>query len=114
MPPIMLDMSLNIIEEEELENEEEEEDENELLLDMELEPIELEPMFMPPILDIILLIMSSMSPIFCICIPPCPPIKLGICIPPIPPIIGIGPPEDIMVEEEEEEEEDLKLEMVDP
>merc|ERR1719376_840939 len=62
MPPIMLDMSLDIMEEEELENEEEEEDENELLLDMELEPIELEPMFKNPFLNIILLIMSSMSP----------------------------------------------------
>jgi len=109
-PPISLDI---IEEEEELENEEEEEEENDDLLDIELEPIEVDPMLIPPILDIILLIMSSMSPIFCICIPPCPPIKLGICIPPIPPIIGIGPPEDIMVEEEEEEE-DLKLEMVDP
>merc|ERR1719150_1374207 len=67
--------------------------------------MEVDPMLIPPILDIILLIMSSMSPIFCICIPPCPPIN---------PIIGIGPPEDIMVEEEEEEEEDLKLEMVEP
>merc|ERR1719210_2699164 len=56
------DMSLDIMEEEELENDEEEEDENEVLLDMELEPIELELMFIPPILDIILLIMSSMSP----------------------------------------------------
>jgi len=113
IPPIMLDMSLDIMEEdEELENDEEEEDENEVLLDIELEPIELELIFIPPILDIILLIMSSMSPIFCICIP-CPPIRLGICI---PPIIGIGPPvpEDIMVEEEEDEEEDLKLEMVEP
>merc|ERR1719170_27536 len=113
MPPIMLDMSLLIMEEEEeLEKEEEDDEENEDLLDMELDPIELDPMFMPPILDIILLIMSSMSPIFCICIP-CPPIRLGICI---PPMIGIGPPdpEDIMVEEEEDEEEDLKLEMVEP
>merc|ERR550532_1634485 len=67
MPPIMLDMSLDIIEEE-LEKEEEDDEENEDLLDMELDPIELDPMFMPPILDIILLIMSSMSPIFCICI----------------------------------------------
>merc|ERR1719361_2856951 len=65
MPPIMLDMSLDI-------KEEEDDEENEDLLDMELDPIELDPMFMPPILDIILLIMSSMSPIFCICIP-CPP-----------------------------------------
>merc|ERR1712117_191492 len=117
MPPIMLDMSLDIIEEEdELENEEEDEEENEDLLDMELDPIELDPMLIPPIFDIILLIMSSMSPIFCICIPS-PPIKLGICIPPIPmpPIIGIGPPDpDIMVEEEEEDEDDLKLEMVEP
>merc|ERR1719211_212802 len=89
--------SLDIIEEEdELENEEEDEEENEDLLDMELDPIELDPMLIPPIFDIILLIMSSMSPIFCICIPACPPIKLGICIPPIPPIppiIGMGPPE---------------------
>jgi len=108
----MLDMSLDIIEEEELENEEEEEEENEDLLDMELEPIELDPMSIPPIFDIILLIMSSMSPIFCICIP-WPPIRLGICIPPMPPIIG-PPDPDIMVEEDEEEEDDLKLEMVEP
>merc|ERR1719211_376860 len=105
-PPISLDIM-------------EEEEEKDDLLDIELEPIEVDPMLIPPILDIILLIMSSMSPIFCICIPPCPPIKLGICIPPIPPIppiIGMGPPEpeDIMVEEEEEEEDDLKLEMVEP
>merc|ERR1719507_2309529 len=113
IPPISLDI---IEEDEELENEEEEEEENEDLLDIELEPIEDDPMSIPPIFDIILLIMSSISPIFCICIPPLPPIKLGICIPPIPPIIGIGPPEPegIMVEEEEEEEDDLKLEMVDP
>ena len=116
IPPISLDI---MEEEEELENEEEEEEEKDDLLDIELEPMEVDPMLMPPILDIILLIMSSMSPIFCICMPPWPPIKLGICIPPIPHIIGIiglGPPEpeDIMVEEEEEEEDDLKLEMVDP
>jgi len=100
-PPISLDI---IEEDEELENEEDEEEENEDLLDIELEPIEDDPMSIPPIFDIILLIMSSISPIFCICIPP------------IPPIIGIGPPEpeDIMVEEEEEDEDDLKLEMVDP
>jgi len=117
IPPISLDI---MEEEEELEKEEEDEEEKEDLLDIELEPIEVDPMLIPPIFDIILLIMSSMSPIFCICMPPCPPIKLGICIPPIPPIppmppiIGIGPPEDIMVEEEEEEDDDLKLEMVDP
>merc|ERR1739836_65107 len=71
MPPIMLDMSLDIMEEEEeLEKEEEDDEENEDLLDMELDPIELDPMFMPPILDILL---------------PCPPIRLGICIPPMPP-----------------------------
>merc|ERR1740123_699579 len=113
-PPISLDI---IEEEDELENEEDEEEENEDLLDIALEPIDVDPISIPPILDIILLIMSSMSPIFCICIPPWPPIKLGICIPPmppmppIPPIAGIAPPEeDIMVEEEE----DLKLETVDP
>merc|ERR1719150_1387973 len=45
-----------------------------------------------------------------------PPIMLGmpIPIPPMPPIIGMGPPEDIMVEEEDEDELDLKLEMVEP
>merc|ERR1712223_2157894 len=49
IPPIMLDMSLDIMEdEEELEKEEEDDEENEDLLDMELDPIELDPMFMPP------------------------------------------------------------------
>ena len=107
-PPSIEDMLLLIIEEEEDEEEKEETDEDDIFDDED--PICIEPMF-----DIILLIMSSMSPIFCICIP-CPPIRLGICIPPMPPIIGIGPPdpEDIIVEEEEEEEDDLKLEMVEP
>ena len=78
---------------------------------MSMPPI-LEPMSMPPILDIILLIMSSMPRDFI-----SPPIMLGIPMPPIPPmppIMGMGPPEDIMVEEEDEEELDLKLEMVLP
>merc|ERR1719446_2022526 len=60
------------------------------------------PMSMPPILDIILLIMSSMPRDFM-----SPPLMLV-----IPP--GMGPPEDIIVEEEEEEELDLKLEIVEP
>merc|ERR1719232_2174378 len=121
IPPIIEDMSLDIMEEEELENEEEEllENEEEDILDMseDMPPIMsmppiLEPMSMPPILDIILLIMSSMPRDFM-----SPPIMLGIPIPPIPPmppIMGMGPPEDIMVEEEDEEELDLKLEMVLP
>jgi len=109
IPPIIEDMSLLIMEEEELEKEEEE------LLEKEEDPMEdmLDDMFpmpmsMPPILDIILLIMSSMPRDFM-----SPPIMLG--IPPmliIPP--GMGPPEDIIVEEEEEEELDLKLEIVEP
>merc|ERR1719323_2854126 len=88
MPPIMEDMSLDIMEEEdELENEEEEllENEEEFMEDM-LEDMPPIPMSMPPIFDIILLIMLP----------------------------GMGPPEDIMVEEEDEEELDLKLEMVEP
>merc|ERR1719270_3040376 len=114
MPPIMEDMSLDIMEEEdELENEEEEllENEEEFMEDM-LEDMPPIPMSMPPIFDIILLIMSSMPRDFM-----SPPIILGIPMPPMPPmppIMGMGPPEDIMVEEEDEEELDLKLEMVLP
>merc|ERR550532_3321926 len=113
MPPIMEDMSLDIMEEEEeLENEEEEllENEEEFMEDMseDMPPI---PMSMPPIFDIILLIMSSIPRDFM-----SPPIMLGIPMPPIPPMLimlpGMGPPEDIM--EEEEEELDLKLEIVEP
>merc|ERR1719186_1786198 len=109
-PPIILDMSLDIIEdEEELENEDEE---LLIILDM-LDESMFPPMFMDPIFDIIFPIISSMPrdgmP------PPIPPIE---GIPGIPPIDimppGMGPPEDIIVEDEEEEEEDLKLEMVDP
>merc|ERR1719323_325834 len=107
MPPIMEDMSLDIIEEEEqLENEEE------FMEDM-LEDMPPIPMSMPPIFDIILLIMSSIPRDFM-----SPPIMLGIPMPPMPPMLimlpGMGPPEDIMVEDEDEEELDLKLEMVEP
>lgn len=104
MPPIILDMSLDIIEdEEELENEDEE---LFIIFDISDEP----PMFMDPMLDIIFPIISSMPRDG---MPPIPPPIEG--IPPIdimPP--GMGPPEDIIVEDEDEEEEDLKLEMVDP
>merc|ERR1711983_290103 len=92
IPPIMEDMSLDIMEEEE--------PMEDMLEDMP--PI---PMSMPPILDIILLIMSSIPRDFM-----SPPIMLGIPMPPmppIPPIMGMGPPEDIIVEEEDEEELDL-------
>merc|ERR1711884_715401 len=112
MPPIRLDMSLDIMElllelEKELELELENEDLEAMLEDM-LE--DMPPMSMPPILDIILLIMSSIPSDF---ISPMPPIMLG--MPPIPIMGGMGPdPLDIMVEEEEEEELDLKLEMVEP
>ena len=87
-----------------------------LVLELELEDEEKEedcidePMFMPPmfILPIILLIISSMP-------------RLGICMPPpnmlpmggMPPIMGMLPP-DIMVEEDDDELLDLKLEMVEP
>merc|ERR1712121_494310 len=87
MPPIILDISLDIIEEDELEKEDED-----VLLEEEF-------MLIDPIFDIIFPIMSSMP-------------SDG-----MPPIImppGIGPPEDIIVEDEDEEEEDLKLDMVDP
>lgn len=106
IPPI--DMSCPIIVEElDIEEELEKLDDEDILFEKELDPI-----FMSPI---ILLIMSSIP-------------RLGICIPPIegippmPPIIppipiipsGMGPPEDIMVEDEEEDEDDLKDEIVDP
>merc|ERR550534_3647729 len=104
MPPIMEDMSLDIMEEEEvLENEEE------FMEDM-LEDMPPIPMSMSPIFDIILLIMSSIPRDFM-----SPPIILGIPMPPMLIMLpGMGPPEDIMVEEEDEEELDLKLEMVEP
>jgi len=100
MPPIMLDMSLDIIEdEEELENEDED-----ILLDDEF-------MFMDPMLDIIFPIISSMPREG---MPPIPPIDIMSGMPPIIMPPGMGPPEDIIVEDEDEEEEDLKLEIVDP
>merc|ERR1712107_328100 len=95
-----------------------------LVLELELDEeekeevcIEEEPMFIPPMfmLPIILLIMSSM-PRLGICMPPPSMLPIG-GIPPImdgmPPIMGMLPP-DIMVEEDEDELLDLKLEMVDP
>merc|ERR1712107_469755 len=58
------------------------------------------PMFMPPILLIILFIMSSIPRDF---MSPMPPIILGMP-PPMPTIIGgMGPPDDIMVEDDDEE-----------
>merc|ERR1719234_272160 len=112
MPPIIEDMSLDIMEEEDvLENEEEEllENEEEFMEDM-LEDMPPIPMSMPPIFDIILLIMSSMPRDFM-----SPPIILGIPMPPMLIMLpGMGPPEDIMVEDDDEEELDLKLEMVEP
>merc|ERR1711963_871124 len=95
IPPIILDISLDIIEEEdELENED---DDIELIFDDD------EFMFMDPMLDIILPIMSSIPRD---CIPPIPPIDI------MPP--GMGPPEDIIVDDDDEEDDDLKLEIVDP
>lgn len=114
IPPIMLDMSDDIMEllllenEDELELENEEEDIEDMLLDM----LPMLPIFISPILLIILLIISSIPRDF---ISPMPPIILG--MPPMPPMLiigGMGPPEDIMVEEEDEDDEDLKLEMVEP
>merc|ERR1719273_36481 len=62
------------------------------------------------------LFISGMSRLFISGIPPI----IGICGIPgiggmdiIPPP-GIGPPDDIMVDEDEDEEDDLKLEVVDP
>ena len=104
MPPKSEDIMLVL--ELELDEEEKEED-----------CIEEEPMFIPPMfmLPIILLIMSSM-PRLGICMPPPSMLPIG-GIPPImdgmPPIMGMLPP-DIMVEEDEDELLDLKLEMVDP
>ena len=114
IPPIILDMSDDIMEllllenEDELELENDEEDMEDILLDMLDDML---PIFISPILLIILLIISSMPRDF---ISPIPPIILG--MPPIPPMLigGMGPPDDIIVEEEEEDDEDLKLEMVDP
>merc|ERR1712121_477269 len=88
MPPIILDISLDILEE--------------------------EFMLIDPIFDIIFPIMSSMPSDGMPPIPPMPPIDIMSGIPPIIMPPGIGPPEDIIVEDEDEEEEDLKLDMVDP
>merc|ERR1711892_346048 len=101
MPPIILDISLDIIDdEEELENEDED-----ILLDEEF-------MFMDPMFDIIFPIISSMPREG---IPPMPPpIDIMSGIPPIDMPPGMGPPEDIIVEDDDEEEEDFMLEMVDP
>merc|ERR1719288_588905 len=116
-PPIRLDISLDImLLLEELENEEELELENdeEDILDM-LEAMLEDIMSIPPpifMLPIILDIISSIPRDF---MSPIPPIILGMPPMPIPPIIGgIGPPDDIIVEDDEDEEDDLKLEIVDP
>jgi len=104
MPPIILDMSLDIMEEEELENED---DELLIILDMFEDMLE-DSMFMFPMLDIIFPIISSIPRDGMTPIPPMdgmPPIDI------MPP--GIGPPEDIIVEDEDEEEEE-ELEIVDP
>jgi len=100
IPPIILDISLDIIEDEdELENED-----DDILLDEEF-------MLIDPMLDIIFPIISSMPREG---IPPIPPIDIISGIPPIIMPPGMGPPEDIIVEDEDEEDDDLKLEMVDP
>merc|ERR1712110_872451 len=98
MPPIMEDMSLDIMEDEEE------------FMEYMLEDMPPIPMSIPPIFDIILLIMSSIPRDFM-----SPPIILGIPMPPMLIMLpGMGPPEDIMVEEEDEEELPMKLEMVEP
>merc|ERR1719369_1731369 len=90
----------------ELLDEKEEEDDDVVLDDVD-------PMLIDPILDLILLIISSIPRLGLSMpppkddIPPNPPM-----LPIIPP--GMGPPEDIMVEEDEDEEVDLKLEIVEP
>merc|ERR1719187_2615906 len=66
-----------------------------------------EPMFIEPMLDIILFIMPSMSRL---CMPPMLPIAGMDIMPPS----DIGPPDDIIVDDEEEDEVDLKLEVVEP
>merc|ERR1712240_648917 len=100
IPPIILDISLDIIEDEdELENED-----DDILLDEEF-------MLMDPMLDIIFPIISSMPREG---MPPIPPIDIISGIPPIIMPPGMGPPEDIIVEDEDEEDDDLKLEIVDP
>merc|ERR1712132_264 len=100
MPPIILDISLDIIEEEdELEKVDED-----VLLDEEF-------MLIDPMFDIIFPIISSMSSDG---MPPMPPIDIISGIPPIIMPPGMGPPEDIIVEDEDEEDDDLKLDMVDP
>merc|ERR1711931_95414 len=98
MPPIILDISLDIIEEE---DELEKEDEDVLLVE--------EFMFIDPMFDIIFPIISSIPSDG---MPPIPPIDIMSGIPPIIMPPGMGPPEDIIVEDEEED--DLKLDMVDP
>merc|ERR1719376_1372786 len=103
MPPIILDISLDIIEDEdELEKEDED-----VLLDEEF-------IFIDPMFDIIFPIISSMPSDGIPPMPPMPPIDIISGIPPIIMPPGIGPPEDIIVEEEDEEDDDLKLDMVDP
>merc|ERR1719348_317490 len=86
---------------------EKDEEEEDIFLDV------VDPMLIGPMLDIILLIISSI-PRLALSMPP-----LMDGIPPNPPMLpiippGMGPPEDIMVEEDEEEEVDLKLEIVEP
>ena len=96
MPPIILDISLDIIDdEEELENEDED-----VLLDEEF-------MFMDPMFDIIFPIISSMPREGMAPMPP--PMDIMSGIPPIDMPPGMGPPEDIIVEDDDEEEEDLRL-----
>merc|ERR1719369_1496161 len=100
MPPIILDISLDIIEEEdELEKVDED-----VLLDEEF-------MLIDPMFDIIFPIISSIPSDG---MPPMPPIDIISGIPPIIMPPGMGPPEDIIVEDEDEEDDDLKLDMVDP
>ena len=101
MPPIILDISLDIIDdEEELEIEDED-----ILLDEEF-------MSMDPMFDIIFPIISSIPREGIRPMPP--PMDIMSGIPPIDMPPGMGPPEDIIVEDDDEEEEDFMLEMVDP
>jgi hypothetical protein len=115
IPPIKLPISEDIMVEEDEEELENDEDCIEVD-DMEEDPIDpMDPISIVPIPLIILDIIPSMSKLF---MPPIAGIAGIPPIPPIPPICiippGIGPPEDIIVDEEEEDEVDFMLEMVDP
>merc|ERR1711951_109170 len=107
LPSVLLEILLEeVVEDLELLEENDEEEDNKVLDDVD-------PMLIDPILDLILLIISSI-PRLALSMPP-PKDD----IPPNPPILlisppGMGPPDDIIVEDDEDEEVDLKLEIVEP